>query len=112
MQEYVPDWISIAGPVAEAAGIVGRDGPVSLQGAAFAGQGFTPREIFALGILDSEPGKAISMCAYLLPLSASIRRLALQHFPAPILGCVLQWRRLSADVVYEQDVCERQLDGL
>ncbi|KAJ8495443.1 hypothetical protein ONZ51_g1729 [Trametes cubensis] len=61
VEEYVPDWISVAGPVAEAAGISGRDGPVTLQGAAFAGQGFTPREIFDLGILDSAPGKAISV---------------------------------------------------
>ncbi|KAH9887651.1 glycoside hydrolase family 79 protein [Cubamyces lactineus] len=61
VEEYVPDWISVAGPVAEAAGINGRDGPVTLQGAAFAGQGFTPREIFDLGILDSAPGKAISV---------------------------------------------------
>ena len=61
VQECVADWISVASPVAEAAGIYGNDGPVSLQGAAFAGQGFTPRQIFSLGILDSEPGKAISM---------------------------------------------------
>ncbi|KAH9936780.1 glycoside hydrolase family 79 protein [Epithele typhae] len=61
VEEYVQDWISIAGPVAEAAGIQDTRGAVSLQGAAFAGQGFTPREIFALGILDSTPGKAISI---------------------------------------------------
>ena len=64
-EEYVPDWMSVAGPVADAAGIEGRYGPVSLQGAAFAGQGFTPTEIFALGILESAPGKAISM--YVIP---------------------------------------------
>ncbi|KAI0666081.1 glycoside hydrolase family 79 protein [Trametes maxima] len=61
VQEYVTDWISVAGPVAEAAGISGRAKPVTLQGAAFAGQGFTPRQIFDLGILDSAPGKAISV---------------------------------------------------
>ncbi|OJT07649.1 Beta-glucuronidase [Trametes pubescens] len=61
VQEYVPDWISVAGPVVEAAGITGRDGPLTLQGAAFASSGFTPRELFALGILDSAPGKAISV---------------------------------------------------
>ncbi|KAI0637476.1 glycoside hydrolase family 79 protein [Trametes polyzona] len=61
VNEYVPDWISVAGPVAQAAGIHGRDGPLTLQGAAFAGQGFTPRQLFDLGILDSAPGKAISV---------------------------------------------------
>ncbi|RDX48501.1 glycoside hydrolase family 79 protein [Lentinus brumalis] len=60
VEEYVPDWISVTAPVAEAAGIRGRDGPVSIQGAAFASQQFTPGEIFDLGILDSKPGKAIS----------------------------------------------------
>ncbi|KAI0831387.1 glycoside hydrolase family 79 protein [Trametes gibbosa] len=61
VNEYVPDWISVAGPVAKAAGITGGSGAVTLQGAAFAGQGFTPRQIFGLGILDSAPGKAISV---------------------------------------------------
>ncbi|KAI8984835.1 glycoside hydrolase family 79 protein [Trametes punicea] len=61
VQEYVADWESIAGSVVEAIGISGRNGPVTLQGAAFAGQGFTPREIFNLGILNSTPGKAISV---------------------------------------------------
>ena len=58
---YVPDWISVAGPVAEAAGITSNTGSVTLQGASFANQGFTPREIFGLGILNSAPGKAISV---------------------------------------------------
>ncbi|KAI0689488.1 glycoside hydrolase family 79 protein [Cerioporus squamosus] len=57
VEDYVSDWIDVAGPVAEAAGIRGRDGPVSIQGAAFESQLFTPREIFDLGILDSEPGQ-------------------------------------------------------
>ena len=61
VQEYVPDWISIAGPAVAAAGINGPRGPVTVQGAAFAGQGFTPREIFSLGILDSAPGAAITV---------------------------------------------------
>ncbi len=61
VNQYVPDWISVAGPVAQAAGITGRNGSVSLQGAAFAGQGFTPRQIFNLGILNSAPGKDISV---------------------------------------------------
>ncbi|PIL37311.1 hypothetical protein GSI_01004 [Ganoderma sinense ZZ0214-1] len=57
VQDYVPNWISVADPAVAAAGISGPDGPVSVQGAAF-GQGFTPTEIFNLGILDSAPGKA------------------------------------------------------
>ncbi|KAI0751865.1 glycoside hydrolase family 79 protein [Daedaleopsis nitida] len=61
VNQYVTDWISVAGPVAQAAGISGRNGPVSFQGAAFAAQGFTPRQIFNLGILSSAPGKAISV---------------------------------------------------
>ncbi|KAJ2994493.1 hypothetical protein NUW54_g7543 [Trametes sanguinea] len=61
VQEYVADWENVAGAVAEAVGINSRNDPVTLQGAAFAGQGFTPREIFDLGILDSAPGKAISV---------------------------------------------------
>lgn len=61
VEEYVPDWISIAGPAVAAAGIHGPNGPVTVQGAAFAGQGFTPREIFSLGILDSAPGSAITV---------------------------------------------------
>ncbi|OSD01894.1 glycoside hydrolase family 79 protein [Trametes coccinea BRFM310] len=61
VQEYVADWENVAGAVAEAVGINSRNDPVTLQGAAFAGQGFTPREIFDLGILNSAPGKAISV---------------------------------------------------
>ena len=61
VNDYVSDWISVAGPVAEAAGITGNVGPVTLQGASFANQGFTPSEIFDLGILDSAPGQAISV---------------------------------------------------
>ena len=71
VQDYVPNWISIAGPAVAAAGIHGRSGPVSVQGAAFAGQGFTPTEIFNLGILDSTPGKAITQCVKIdFPLRA------------------------------------------
>ncbi|KAH9856965.1 glycoside hydrolase family 79 protein [Lenzites betulinus] len=61
VNQYVPDWISVAGPVAEAAGITSRTSPITFQGAAFAGQGFTPRQIFSLGILDSAPGKGITV---------------------------------------------------
>ena len=71
-EEYAPDWISVAEPVAEAAGMEGRDGPVSLRGAAFAGQGFKPTEIFVLGILDSAPGKAASVYVILDSDSAHI----------------------------------------
>ncbi|GBE78909.1 predicted protein [Sparassis crispa] len=60
VEAYVPDWESVAGPVVEEAGIESRYGPVTLQGAAFASQAFTPREIFALGILESTPGSTIS----------------------------------------------------
>lgn len=60
VEEYVPDWISIAGPVAQAAGLY-QGGCVSFQGASFAGQGFTPTEIFNLGILDSAPGQLITV---------------------------------------------------
>lgn len=60
VQDYVEDWESIADPVVEAAGIESRYEPVTLQGAAFASQAFTPREIFALGILNSTAGKTIS----------------------------------------------------
>ncbi|KAI1796214.1 glycoside hydrolase family 79 protein [Ganoderma leucocontextum] len=60
VQDYVPNWISIAGPAVEATDINGPNAPVAVQGAAFAGQGFTPTEIFNLGILDSAPGKAIT----------------------------------------------------
>ncbi|KAH9936819.1 glycoside hydrolase family 79 protein [Epithele typhae] len=61
VNDYVPDWINIASAAVSAAGISGSSGPVSVQGAAFANQGFTPRQIFNLGILDSAPGKAISV---------------------------------------------------
>ncbi|THH33105.1 hypothetical protein EUX98_g1085 [Antrodiella citrinella] len=58
VSEYVSDWESIAGPVATAVGL-SKTG-VSFQGAAFANQGFTPTEIFNLGILSSAPGKDIT----------------------------------------------------
>ena len=60
VEDYVPNWISVAGPAVEAAGIHGPDGPVSVQGAAFISQFFTPTEIFNLGILNSTPGQAIT----------------------------------------------------
>ncbi len=60
VEDYVPNWISIAGPAVEVVGIRGPDGPVSVQGAAFISQFFTPTDIFDLGILDSTPGQAIT----------------------------------------------------
>ena len=62
VEDYVPDWESIADPVVEAVGIYSRYGATTLQGAAFASQAFTPREIFALGILNSTAGQTISTC--------------------------------------------------
>lgn len=59
VEEYVADWIAMAVPVAEAAELH-EHGSVSFQGASFAGQGFTPTQIFNLGILDSAPGSLIS----------------------------------------------------
>jgi len=58
VEDYVADWISVAGPVAQAGGL--KKGGVTFQGAAFAGTGFTPTEIFNDGILDSTPGKLIT----------------------------------------------------
>ncbi|TBU48752.1 hypothetical protein BD309DRAFT_948782 [Dichomitus squalens] len=60
VKEYVSEWQANADPVVQALGIRGRSGLFTIQGAAFANQGFTPREIFNLGILNSTGGKAIS----------------------------------------------------
>ncbi|KAI0631256.1 glycoside hydrolase family 79 protein [Trametes polyzona] len=57
---YVEQWAESAGPVAQVAGISGRDGPVAFQGASFVAA-FTPREVFDLGLLDTPPGKGISV---------------------------------------------------
>lgn len=44
VQVYVPGWEGIAGAVIEAAGIAGKDTPVTLQGAALVSHDtFTPR---------------------------------------------------------------------
>ena len=61
VEDYVREWTAIAEPMVEALGISGRNGPITLQGAAFANQGFTPREIYNLSILESAPGRAISV---------------------------------------------------
>jgi len=58
VQEYADDWLSLAGPVANASGL--HVGGVTFQGASFAGTGFTPRELFNLGLLNTAPGKLIS----------------------------------------------------
>ncbi|KAI0370564.1 hypothetical protein BV20DRAFT_1052316 [Pilatotrama ljubarskyi] len=58
---YIEQWTASAEAVAKVAGIQGNQGRVTLQGAAFGTQQFTPREVFALGLLDSEPGRAISV---------------------------------------------------
>ena len=61
VQQYVSDWINISTPVAqEIESHPLAAGPVAIQGASFAGQGFTPRQIFSLGILDTVPGKLIT----------------------------------------------------
>lgn len=46
-------------PVIQAIGLT-KDSPVAIQGCSFAGQGFTPSQAFADGLLDSEPGKLIT----------------------------------------------------
>ncbi|KAL4247519.1 Beta-glucuronidase C-terminal domain-containing protein [Abortiporus biennis] len=58
VSQYVSDWEAIAGPVSTAAAMSTTG--VKFQGAAFAGQGFTPTQIINLGILNSAPGKFIS----------------------------------------------------
>ena len=66
MNDYVREWTASAGPVVEALGISGRNESITLQGLAFANQGFTPRKVYNLSILDSAPGRAISM--YVIPV--------------------------------------------
>ena len=97
VEEYVPDWISIAGPAVEAAGIQGSDGPVSVQGAVFYAL-FTPTEIFNLGILDSVPGKAITQCVQIKFCLYSRLTLELGSLNTTILryfamGAMSPWRR-------------------
>ena len=60
VEDYVAEWTNSANAVAEAAGLSDQNTPVTIQGAAFANQGFTPRDIYNLGILDAIVGKAIS----------------------------------------------------
>lgn len=61
VKQYVSEWEQIAGAVVDALSLSGRNSSITLQGAAFANQGFTPRQIYSLDILDSAPGKAVSV---------------------------------------------------
>ncbi|KAI0327551.1 glycoside hydrolase family 79 protein [Cubamyces sp. BRFM 1775] len=60
-EAYIEQWTANAGAVARVADIQGRNGSVTLQGASFGTQQFTPREVFNSGLLDSAPGRAISV---------------------------------------------------
>lgn len=91
VEDYVSNWIEMMAPVVEAVGIEGNDGRVSVLGASFAGQGFTPRQLFDLGILDSAPGKTISMFVPLLRLLTLLIALTdFQHLAASVFCGVLQ----------------------
>ncbi|KAI0337156.1 glycoside hydrolase family 79 protein [Trametopsis cervina] len=62
VNEYVADWINISTPVAQAIQSHPLSaGPVAIQGASFAGQGFTPRQLFSLGLFNSTPGKLVTV---------------------------------------------------
>ncbi|EKM58753.1 glycoside hydrolase family 79 protein [Phanerochaete carnosa HHB-10118-sp] len=80
VDDYVPDWINISTPVAQAIqshplsrrsdpgsrSLVERSsntvqGPVQIQACSFAGQGFTPTEVFGLGLLNSTPGELVTV---------------------------------------------------
>ncbi|KAH8826841.1 glycoside hydrolase family 79 protein [Flagelloscypha sp. PMI_526] len=61
---YVQEWTTFATNVSKAAGLTAQ-GHTKLLAASFAGSshtttGFSPQAIFALGILDSEPGRLVS----------------------------------------------------
>lgn len=102
VQDYVADWINISTPVAQAiqshplsrraalppavsesrsdsaTGQGKRDanavqGSVHIQACSFAGQGFTPTEVFGLGLLNSTPGELVSV--YVPRLSAIFSQL-------------------------------------
>ncbi|KIP06086.1 glycoside hydrolase family 79 protein [Phlebiopsis gigantea 11061_1 CR5-6] len=74
VSDYVADWINISTPVAQAIeshplsrrtaskrGSNAVQGAVNIQACSFAGQGFTPTEVFDLGLLDSTPGELVSV---------------------------------------------------
>ena len=60
LSDYVREWTQSANAVAEAVGLTDRNTSVTIQGAAFANQGFSPRKIYDLGILNTQAGMAIS----------------------------------------------------
>ncbi|TFL04901.1 hypothetical protein BDV98DRAFT_561154 [Pterulicium gracile] len=60
-RDYVPDWITFARNISAVAGIT-PSSYTKFLGGSFAGRGngFTPREVFDAGLLDSPEGKLIS----------------------------------------------------
>ncbi|PIL36362.1 hypothetical protein GSI_00050 [Ganoderma sinense ZZ0214-1] len=60
VKQYVAEWETSAAAVVQAMGMGKKGSQVKIQGAAFANQGFTPSQIFGLGILSSVGGKEIS----------------------------------------------------
>ena len=60
VKQYVAEWETSAAAVVQAMGMGNKGSSVKIQGAAFANQGFTPRQIFNLGILNSVGGKVMS----------------------------------------------------
>ena len=69
LQQYVAEWETSAAAVVQAMGMGSKGSHVKIQGGAFADQGFTPREIFNLGILGSAGGKVMSTYVRLSYLS-------------------------------------------
>ena len=78
VNDYVADWINISTPVAQAIdshplsrrnalkrASSAVQGPVHIQACSFAEQGFTPTEVFNLGLLDSTPGELVSVYVHL-----------------------------------------------
>ncbi|KAH9899190.1 hypothetical protein C8Q73DRAFT_678883 [Cubamyces lactineus] len=61
---YIEQWMASAGAVAQVAGIRGRDGPITFQGASCGTQQLIPLEVFDLGLLNIVPGRAISVCVF------------------------------------------------
>lgn len=66
---YLPDspgsdfslsWIKLMTPVVEVVDL-SPGGPISVQACSFVGQGFRPSEAFEAGLLDSAPGKLVTL---------------------------------------------------
>ncbi len=74
VKQYVAEWETSAAAVVQAMGMGSKGSHVKIQGAAFANQGFTPRQIFGLGILDSVAGKTISTYVYPHMCTTCVRR--------------------------------------